>query len=83
MSRLLQLYSNYLRLLACSQLDERLRARVSPSDIVQETLFEAHRDFDRFVGRSSGEFVGWLRTILVHNLARMVEHHLLTGKRDV
>ncbi|MCA9145121.1 MAG: sigma-70 family RNA polymerase sigma factor [Planctomycetaceae bacterium] len=83
LSRLLQLYSNYLRLLACSQLDERLRARVSPSDIVQETLFEAHRDFDRFVGRSSGEFVGWLRTILVHNLARMVEHHLLTGKRDV
>lgn len=82
LSRLLQLYSNYLRLLAGAQLDDRLRARVSPSDVVQETLFEAHRDFDRFVGRSTGEFVGWLRRILIHNLASVVEHHLLTEKRD-
>lgn len=82
LSRLLQLYSNYLRLLAGAQLDNRLRARVSPSDVVQETLFEAHRDFGQFAGRSSGEFIGWLRKILIHNLARVVEHHLLAEKRD-
>ena len=82
LTRLLQLYSNYLRLLAGAQLDNRLRARVSPSDVVQETLFEAHRDFDHFAGRSAGEFVGWLRKILIHNLARVVEHHLLAEKRD-
>ena len=82
LSRLLQLYSNYLRLLAGAQLDNRLQARVSPSDIVQETLLEAHRDFGRFGGRSSGEFTGWLRRILINNLASAVEHHLVAEKRD-
>jgi RNA polymerase sigma-70 factor, ECF subfamily len=82
LSRLLEDYSHYLRLLAASQLDPRLQARVSPSDVVQETLFEAHRDFPGFAGRTVPEFRGWLRKILIHNVARMVEHHLIAEKRD-
>src|SRR5262245_32587547 len=83
LGRLLQLYSNYLIILARTQLDERIRARVSPSDIVQETLLEAHRDFGGFRGRSATEFLAWLRQILVHNLARVVERHVIAEKRDV
>ena len=83
LGRLLTLYSNYLKLLISAQLDDRLRGRVSPSDIVQETFFEAHRDFAQFRGQSSGEFVAWLRKILVNNILRVVEQHLLTEKRDV
>jgi RNA polymerase sigma-70 factor, ECF subfamily len=83
LGRLLTLYSNYLKLLISTQLDDRLQGRVSPSDIVQETFFEAHRDFAQFRGQSSGEFVAWLRQILVHNILRVVEQHLLTEKRDV
>jgi len=83
LGRLLTLYSNYLKLLIASQLDDRLRVRVSPSDIVQETFFEAHRDFHQFRGRSTGEFVAWLRKILVNNLLHVVEQHLLAEKRDV
>jgi RNA polymerase sigma-70 factor (ECF subfamily) len=83
LGRLLTLYSNYLKLLISTQLDDRLRGRVSPSDIVQETFFEAHRDFGQFRGQSSGEFVAWLRKILVNNILRVVEQHLLTEKRDV
>src|SRR3972149_4336865 len=81
--RLLTLYSNYLKLLIAAQLDERLQVRVSPSDIVQETFFEAHRDFHQFRGQSPGEFVAWLRRILVNNILRVVEQHLLAEKRDV
>jgi RNA polymerase sigma-70 factor (ECF subfamily) len=83
LGRLLTLYSNYLKLLIAAQLDERLRVRVSPSDIVQETFFEAHRDFAQFHGQSPAEFVAWLRRILVNNILRVVEQHLLAEKRDV
>jgi RNA polymerase sigma-70 factor (ECF subfamily) len=83
LGRLLTLYSNYLKLLIAAQLDDRLRVRVSPSDVVQETFFEAHRDFHQFRGQSTGEFVAWLRKILVNNLLRVVEQHLLAEKRDV
>ena len=83
LGQLLQLYGNYLRLLASAQLDAKLRARVSPSDIVQETFLEAHRDFPQFRGTSEREFLAWLRQILAHNLARVVERHVLTEKRAV
>jgi RNA polymerase sigma-70 factor (ECF subfamily) len=83
LGRLLEAYRHYLRILATTQIDRRLCARVSPSDVVQETLFEAHRDFVSFRGATEHEFIAWLRQILVNNLARTVERHLIAGKRDV
>ncbi|MCC6491982.1 MAG: sigma-70 family RNA polymerase sigma factor [Pirellulales bacterium] len=83
LGQLLQLYSNYLKLLVLAQLQRNLRVRVSPSDVVQETFFEAHRDFNQFRGQTTGEFVAWLRRILVNNLCRVVEQHVLAEKRDV
>jgi RNA polymerase sigma-70 factor (ECF subfamily) len=83
LGQLLQLYSNYLKLLVLAQLENNLRARVSPSDVVQETFYEAHRDFPQFRGHSTGEFLAWLRRILVNNLCRVVEQHVLAEKRDV
>jgi RNA polymerase sigma-70 factor (ECF subfamily) len=80
---LLGLYTNYLRLLVLTQIERRLAARVSPSDLVQETFFEAHRDFHQFRGETAGEFLAWLRRILVNNLHRVIEHHILAEKRDV
>ena len=80
---LFQLYANYLKLLATTQIDRQLQARVSPSDVVQETFFEAQRDFKQFRGGSEAEFLAWLRRILVHNLARSVERHLLAEKRSM
>lgn len=81
--RLLGLYVDYLKILATTQLDQKLRGRVSPSDVVQETCCEAHRDFGQFRGRTEREFVAWLRQIMIHNLARLVERHVLADKRDV
>lgn len=83
LGELLQIYRNYLNLLADSQLDAKLRARVSPSDVVQEAMLRAHRDFQQFRGNSEAQFLAWLRQILVHSLARMIETHVLAGKRDV
>lgn len=83
LGRLLETYRNYLKLLAQAQLNQQVRQRVSPSDVVQETMLEAHCGFGQFRGRSDGEFVAWLRRILVNNLARTVERYLMTAKRDV
>lgn len=83
LGHLLQMYRNYLRLLAGTQLDRKLQGRASGSDVVQDTLLEAHRDFEQFRGQRPEEFVAWLRRILIHNLARVVERNVLTEKRDV
>lgn len=80
---LLQWYVKYLGLLASTQLDMRLRRRVSPSDIVQETLLAAHRDFPAFRGNSQGELLGWLRQILIHCIHRTIARHIKAEKRDV
>ena len=83
LGRLLEIYSNYLKLLAATQLDGKLKHRISPSDVVQETFLEATRDFPQFCGTTQAELLAWLRKILVNNLARVVERHILAGKRDV
>lgn len=80
---LLHHYRNYLTVLASSQLEPRLRRRASPSDVVQETMLRAHKDFENFRGSTEQELLGWLRQILVNNLATFVEQHLLAARRDV
>lgn len=80
---LLSTYTNYMKVLSYAQLDARVQGRVSSSDVVQETLLEAHRDFSHFSGNSLAEFTGWIRKILIHNLARTIESHVLAEKRDV
>ncbi|MEQ8850077.1 sigma-70 family RNA polymerase sigma factor [Botrimarina sp.] len=83
LGKLMQLHANYLKLVVASQLDDRLRTRVSSSDVVQETFYEAHRDFPAFRGATPEEFLGWLRRILMNNLLRAVEQHVKAAKRDV
>jgi RNA polymerase sigma-70 factor, ECF subfamily len=80
---LLQLYRNYMMVLATNQLDRRLRQRLNPSDLVQETMLAAHRDFSDFRGQSEGEFMAWLRMILVHCVGHAVETHVKARKRDI
>lgn len=80
---LLRKYFRYLNTLSRGHLDDRIGVRVSASDIVQDTLLEAHRDFGNFSGTTIEEFTGWLRRILFNNLATAIEKHVLADKRDV
>jgi RNA polymerase sigma-70 factor (ECF subfamily) len=80
---LLELYRNYLKLLAALQIDRCLQGKVDPSDLVQETFLEAHRDFGQFRGATEKELMAWLRQILVTNFANLVRHYRGTRRRDI
>jgi RNA polymerase sigma-70 factor (ECF subfamily) len=75
LGRLLELYRNYLRLVARSVIGRTLRLRLDPSDLVQETFLVAHREFPGFAGSEEPELAAWLRRILVRNLTDQVRHH--------
>lgn len=83
LGRLLELYRNYLRLLARVELGRRLQGKIDASDVVQEAFLDAHRYFPAFRGRAEGQFVHWLRTILAGALANQVRRYLGTRARDV
>jgi RNA polymerase sigma-70 factor (ECF subfamily) len=61
-------YRDYLHLLARLQIDPRLRGKVDPSDVVQQTLVKAHQHREQFRGQTAAEQAGWLRRILVNTL---------------
>jgi RNA polymerase sigma-70 factor (ECF subfamily) len=83
LGELLELYRNYLALLARLQIGRRLQGKVDPLDLVQETFLEAHRDFTQFRGTSEAELVSWLRQILARNLANLLRGYYGTQRRDV
>ena len=69
LGRLLELCRHYLLLVAGTELTPALWAKVAPSDIVQDTLMAAGRDYPRFAGGNEEELLAWLRGILRNNVA--------------
>ncbi|MFO0966017.1 MAG: sigma-70 family RNA polymerase sigma factor [Gemmataceae bacterium] len=75
-------FRDYLKVLARAQLDPRLQAKLDASDLVQQTLLEAHRDMEQFRGQTRAELAAWLRRILARNLAGVLRD-LNRQKREV
>jgi RNA polymerase sigma-70 factor (ECF subfamily) len=69
--QLLDHYRLYLLSIAEAELEPGLRPRAGASDLVQNALVSAQAAFERFRGQSPGELQGWLRTILLNNLANL------------
>jgi RNA polymerase sigma-70 factor (ECF subfamily) len=78
----LETYRRDLRLLANRRLHRRLRAKLDPSDVVQETFLRAHKSHGKFRGGTGEELAAWLRRILANCLAR-VARDFYGRRRDV
>lgn len=83
LARLLESFRTYLQLMSVGELDPELRAKVGASDLVQDTLIEAQRDFDQFAGGTTAELTAWLRQILRNNAANLRRRYLHTQHRRV
>jgi RNA polymerase sigma-70 factor, ECF subfamily len=67
--RAIESHRDYLHLLVRLQLGSRLRAKLDASDVVQQAILQAHERRHQFRGRSEGEWLAWLRSILANALA--------------
>ncbi len=78
----LQRYRSFLYLLARAHLKPHAGNNIEASDLVQQTLLDAHARRDQFRGTSEAQLGAWLKQILANNLADAIRHQG-RAKRDV
>src|SRR5438270_328589 len=81
--RLLDRHRAYLRQFVALRLDPQLRARVDPSDVVQEAQLEAIRRLDRYLAQPPIPFRLWLRRLAYDRLLMLRRRHVGADKRSV
>lgn len=72
----------YLHVVLRAQMSGWMQGKLDSSDIVQQTLMEAHRGFANFRGETNEEWLAWLRRIAIHNVADLARRHTGSQKRD-
>src|SRR5262245_5538967 len=72
-----------LKKMVSCRMDPRLAARVSPSDVVQETMITAARDLDSYAQERPMPFYPWLRRLAWNRLMDLQRRHLYRHKRAV
>jgi RNA polymerase sigma-70 factor (ECF subfamily) len=76
-------FREYLTHVARRELSADLAAKVSASDLVQDTFLAAGRDAAQFQGADPAELRGWLKGILKHLLCNTRRRYRDTGKRRI
>jgi len=79
--RLFLVCRNYVAIAARAEMASWLKSKVDASDLVQQTMLEAHRGLANFRGTTEAEWLGWLKRILVHNAADFVRRYHGVEKR--
>jgi RNA polymerase sigma-70 factor, ECF subfamily len=81
LGKLLEAARQYLHTIAQQELDVDLRAKNSPSDVVQETFVEVQRSFGHFQGDTEAELLAWMRQLLLHRVGKLRRRYRDTQKR--
>ena len=80
LGELLECYRAYFLTQAQGAIGKKLGVKVSPADVVQQTLAEGYRAFDQFAGTTELAFSSWLQRIFYHRLTD-IARRLRTQKR--
>jgi RNA polymerase sigma-70 factor (ECF subfamily) len=65
------------------RMDQRLRGRIDPSDVIQESLVAASQRMERYAAERPLPFYPWLRQIAWEKLIHLHDRHLRAAKRSV
>ena len=83
LNRLFTACRSYLLMVANQVLPHELRQKAGASDVVQETLLQVKKNFDRFQGTSERELMAWLRGVLMNNVQEITRRFLKTEMREI
>ena len=83
LGEVLQACRLYLLRVAGEQIQENLKIKGSPSDLVQDTFLDAQKGFPRFEGGSEKEFLAWIARILRNNLKNFRRDYHDVEKRQI
>jgi len=83
LSEIISRLQGYLLLIASGQMCDDVRAKFGASDIVQNSLLEAHSGIHQFKGATEAEMRAWLKQIVMHNLADEGKKYTATQSRNV
>ena len=72
---LLEPYRSYLTVLATVHLDQRLRGKLDPSDLVQQAFLRASAALAELRSTEPAVVAAWLRKILAHELHDAARHY--------
>ena len=81
--QLMQAHDERLRKMVRARLDQRLHARIDPSDVVQDVLLEATRKLGDYGKQQTLPFYLWLRQIACDRLFELHRQHIHVEKRTV
>ena len=81
--QLLQRHRARLRQMIALRLDRRLRARVDPSDVLQEALTDAAHKLADYVRHRPLPFYPWLRQLAWERILQLHRRHVRAAKRSV
>jgi len=82
-NRLFTACRSFVGLCARAHLEKRLQRKVDASDLVQQSMLDAHRGFEDFDGTTSEEWFAWLNRVVARNAVDLVRHYVVAERRAV
>jgi RNA polymerase sigma-70 factor (subfamily 1) len=76
-------YTGFLLRIVELRMDARLRSRIDPADVVQESLLEVYRRLAEYLQRRPMPFRLWLRETTLDRLLKLQRYHLKTQRRTI